>query len=234
MIPDMNPESFLSNFRGSCHLPVGPLSEEAKKRREKQKEIHEKKWWLQNHFMRDVEYPFTVMENTIDEKRGIRMVVDSYGNAHPAQVPSRAGTSENCVYTVTGFEIITEKSGQEVAIMRLSNPMRIAMAPAGSPSRFIHSPEYWQMKVDGLGKHKCGKAFTCHCCGRYFPANMGFRVDGEDTCFCNYCKRLIYSQGTGMARFGDFYADGQQAMIQSFSFIYRNNVNNAKSCKFVR
>ena len=38
---------------------------------------------------------------------------------------------------------------------------------------YIKSPSKWYGEVQELGKHKCGKPFTCSCCGRDFPANAG-------------------------------------------------------------
>lgn len=56
--------------------------------------------------------------------------------------------------------------------------------------------------VQGLGRHKCGKPFTCSCCGKSFPANAGWRVDLRDVYFCNSCARKVYiAEGRGNGRF---------------------------------
>lgn len=57
------------------------------------------------------------------------------------------------------------------------------------------TPSQWAREVQGLGRHKCGKAFKCSCCGRQFPMNAGYRVDLKDIYFCNACARRIYEPG---------------------------------------
>ena len=57
------------------------------------------------------------------------------------------------------------------------------------------TPSQWAREVQGLGKHKCGKAFKCSCCGQQFPMNAGYRVDLKDIYFCNACAREIYEPG---------------------------------------
>jgi hypothetical protein len=52
--------------------------------------------------------------------------------------------------------------------------------------------ERWRSAVQGFGKHKCGKPFTCNCCGRNFPANAGVRVELKDVYFCNSCAGRIF------------------------------------------
>ena len=57
---------------------------------------------------------------------------------------------------------------------------------------YIKGPNKWYGEVQELGKHKCGKPFTCSCCGRDFPANAGWRVDLKEIYFCNACAKKIY------------------------------------------
>ena len=54
------------------------------------------------------------------------------------------------------------------------------------------SPDQWFREVDGLGYHKCGKAFTCNCCGRSFNAGQGYRIDLKEIYFCTECKKEIF------------------------------------------
>lgn len=54
------------------------------------------------------------------------------------------------------------------------------------------SPGKWFREVDGLGYHKCGKAFTCNCCGRSFNAGQGYRIDLKEIYFCTECKKEIF------------------------------------------
>ena len=46
--------------------------------------------------------------------------------------------------------------------------------------------------VQGLGRHRAGRPFTCSCCGKSFPGKAGWRVDLRDIYFCNSCARKIY------------------------------------------
>lgn len=56
----------------------------------------------------------------------------------------------------------------------------------------IKSPGKWFREVEGLGYHKCGKAFTCNCCGRSFNAGQGYRIDLREIYFCTECKKEIF------------------------------------------
>lgn len=52
-----------------------------------------------------------------------------------------------------------------------------------------------QSEVEGYSKHKCGKPFTCNCCGMSFLANEGWRVELKEIYLCNACARRIYVPG---------------------------------------
>lgn len=84
----------------------------------------------------------------------------------------------------------------------LSEPRRVSIERITVSVPYVKSPSRWHSEVQGLGKHKCGKAFKCSCCGRNFPANAGWRVDLKDIYFCNSCARQIYEpEGRGNHRF---------------------------------
>lgn len=67
---------------------------------------------------------------------------------------------------------------------------------------YVKSPDKWFAEVGELGRHKCGKPFTCSCCKKRFPANAGWRVDLKEIYFCNACAKNIYEpQGRGNHHF---------------------------------
>lgn len=42
--------------------------------------------------------------------------------------------------------------------------------------------------MKSYGYHKCGKQFTCSCCGLTFTAGNGYRADGVELYLCDSCK----------------------------------------------
>ena len=155
-------------------------------REAKQRKANELYFFLKRMFIKEAEYPFVVTGRFV---HNYRLVVDDYGNPHPINLPSAYREGETVICKVMDWVYDRDNS---TVYLRLSQPHRSSVVPEGEPSRFLISPEQWHSEVDGLGKHKCGKPFTCNCCGRYYPANKGVRVDGKEIYFCDYCKKHVY------------------------------------------
>lgn len=149
--------------------------------------------FLKSHFTSHAEYEFTVTERWfIDNQQ--KLVVDMYGYVHPVAVPYRYKGGEKVICEVVGVNYDTTPDGEPLVYLKLSFPRSPEDIPTGEPKHYLKSPEMWNREVEGMGKHKCGKPFTCSCCGRFFPASYGFRVDGKDIYFCNYCKKQVYTK----------------------------------------
>jgi len=184
----------IREIRIKHRLPVELTQQEIQEKKKKDdanRKAFERNQFFKSHFLIDAEYVFIVTDRWFSDNQQ-RVVVDEYGNEHPANLTSRYRGGDKVVCRVLGYNSSTVDNGNNAAYLKLSQPRSIEIIPEGAPRHFVVSPEAWNREVDGLGKHKCGKPFTCSCCGRYFPANHGFRVDGKDIYFCNYCKKLVY------------------------------------------
>ena len=112
-----------------------------------------------------------------------------------------AGDRVSC--KVTGVYSKILPSGEVIVNLRLTEPRRLKPPTEKDPDEpitYVKRPEQWYREVIDFGKHKCGKPFTCSCCGKDFLANQGVRVDFKEIYFCNSCKKLIYEpSGRGWA-----------------------------------
>lgn len=142
---------------------------------------------LRDKYKKGERYLFTVTGRR--DRSGNQIVRDASGYEHVlvgTTVSYSVDDEVRC--TVTGFSFDSDVSiGSGHALV--SSPRIVKNEEFVS---YIKSPGRWHSEVQGLGKHKCGKAFTCSCCGRNFPANAGVRVDLKDIYFCNSCARKIY------------------------------------------
>ena len=57
---------------------------------------------------------------------------------------------------------------------------------------YKRDPSRWYKEVHNESYHRCGKAFTCSCCGKPCKAGQGYRVDLKEIYFCTECKREIF------------------------------------------
>ena len=166
------------------------------------KEMRKKTQQLKSHFEAGKRYAFTAMgkRNGMDWE----ILVDNYGGYHPVQSNVIYSSGDRISCKVNGVYSKVQKNGQVIVNLRLSEPRRLR--PLNEPPnpeepiQYVKSPDKWYREVIDLGKHKCGKPFTCSCCGKDFAANQGVRVDFKEIYFCNACKKLIYEpSGRGWA-----------------------------------
>lgn len=123
---------------------------------------------------------------------GYQLMEDESGRLHLLTgTTQRYAKGEKVRCTVKGFghKPVGKITGSYLV---LSEPRKIVTERITVSVPYVKSPGRWSAEVQGLGKHKCGKAFTCSCCGRSFPANAGVRVDLKEIYFCNSCAREIY------------------------------------------
>ena len=122
------------------------------------------------------------------DPNGLPTVKDSYGFEHSLITTAQYSFGDEVKCTVTEF---CSKVGDNTArcYLLLDTPRIIKKEEYVS---YIKSPDKWYGEVQELGKHKCGKAFKCSCCGRDFPAFAGWRVDLREIYFCNACAKKIY------------------------------------------
>ncbi len=126
------------------------------------------------------------------DEYGYQLMEDESGRLHLLTgTTQRYAKGEKVRCTVKGFghKPVGKITGSYLV---LSEPRKIVSERITVSVPYVKSPGRWSAEVQGLGKHKCGKAFTCSCCGRSFPANAGVRVDLKEIYFCNSCAREIY------------------------------------------
>lgn len=126
------------------------------------------------------------------DEYGYQLMEDESGKLHLLTgTTQRYAKGEKVRCTVKGFghKPVGKITGSYLV---LSEPRKVVTERITVSIPYVKSPERWYSEVQGLGKHKCGKAFKCNCCGRSFPANAGVRVDLKEIYFCNSCARKIY------------------------------------------
>lgn len=168
------------------------------------KELRTKLSLLKSRFKENTRYAFIVKEKQHGTRWG--RVVDQYGMEHPVNMSSRYDVDDYITCNVFGYYAKVKEPNLVVVNLKLDAPRKLSSkltpdeyVPEEAP-HFIKSPDKWYGEVIDLGKHKCGKPFTCSCCGKDFSANQGVRVDFKEIYFCNTCKRLIYEpSGRGWA-----------------------------------
>lgn len=132
------------------------------------------------------------------DSNGLPTVKDSYGFEHSLITTVQYSFSDEVKCTVVEF---CSKVVDNMArcYLLLDTPRIIKKEDSIG---YINSPDKWYGEVQELGKHKCGKPFTCSCCGRDFPAFAGWRVDLKEIYFCNACAKKIYEpKGRGNRHF---------------------------------
>lgn len=133
-------------------------------------------------------YVFEVTNET--DGFGNQLVKDDSGRRHILTgTDSRysAGDEIRCTVKSFGNRIVDNVTEQFVV---LSSP-RIVQ-PESVVVSFVNHLARWYSEVQDLGKHRCGKPFSCSCCGRDFPAFSGWRVELKEIYFCNACAKQIY------------------------------------------
>ena len=164
-----------------------PIASQAKPKKEKVNATDLR--FLRTKYKKGERYLFTVTGER--DNHGYQLLRDPFGYEHPL-----IGTTVNYAKddevrcTVREFSLQPNLStGRSYLI--LTSPKIVNKED--EYICYVKSPSRWHSEVQGLGKHKCGKAFKCSCCGRDFPANAGVRVDMNDIYFCNSCARKIYN-----------------------------------------
>lgn len=159
---------------------------------------------LKSHYKRGVRYAFVVKTKRLSPVWSV--VSDSFGFTHPIDLSPRYKEGDLVSCEVWGFYSRINERNEAIVNLRLKDPR---LVPSNTtldtfepeePIKYIKRPEEWWHEVDGLGKHVCGKPFTCSCCGRDFPAKKGYRIDFREIYFCMDCKRKVFPpSGRGWA-----------------------------------
>lgn len=145
---------------------------------------------LLNKYVKRERYTFIATDER--DANGYQLVEDESGNLHLLTgTTQRYAKGEKIRCTVKGFGQKPVGSIKGPYLV-LTEPRKIVIERITVSVPYVKPPEKWGSEVKDLGKHKCGKPFTCSCCGRNFPANAGVRVDLKDIYFCNSCARKIY------------------------------------------
>ena len=137
------------------------------------------------------QYKFEVTSKLDSVLQDMRVVLDKNGDEHPVLLSSEYFEGEYVICTVTGYSSKVIKG--EVRKPYLNLVFERLFDDNKSIIRYKRTPEKWFGEVEGFDKHKCGKPFTCSCCGRDFPANKGVKVDLKEIYFCDECKKQIYT-----------------------------------------
>ena len=153
---------------------------------------------LKQRYKTGERYQFVVTRRR--DNAGNQIVQDRSGILHIlSETTSSYAAGDNVKCTVVSHSIAPSPVTKNHYLI-LSNPRVIRQVDEFI--RYVKSPEKWHAEVQDLGRHKCGKPFTCSCCGRNFPANAGWRVDQKEIFFCNSCARKIFEPtGRGNSRF---------------------------------
>ena len=151
---------------------------------------------LKSKYKEGVRYAFIVKTKKLSPVWST--VEDQYGIKHPVDLPPRFKEGDEISCVVRGFYAKINDKNEAIVNLRLDSPrklpakMTMASFVPEEPIQYIKPPEAWAKEVDGLGKHICGKPFTCSCCGRSFPARKGYRIDFREIYFCMDCKREVF------------------------------------------
>lgn len=137
-------------------------------------------------------YPFTV--TSMNDYQGHQIVRDNYGYQHPMPQSSSYTVGDEIRCTVAGYSSDRNRFTQQYYLL-LEAP-RVSRKMEDDDVEYVKRPEKWTGEVESLGKHKCGKSFTCSCCGGDFGPNQGYRVDFKEIYFCNACARKVYQPKT--------------------------------------
>ncbi|MBP5382940.1 MAG: hypothetical protein J6Y45_06260 [Bacteroidales bacterium] len=138
-------------------------------------------------------YVFTALGRLNDI--GMQLLVDQFGDYQPVRTSVSYDPGDRVSCKVVGIYSKIKPSGEVIVNLRLVEPRRLKPlleTDSDQPIIYVKRPEQWYREVIDLGKHKCGKPFTCSCCGGHFPAYAGVRVDLKEIYFCNSCASQIY------------------------------------------
>lgn len=145
---------------------------------------------FRNLYKKGNRYTFVVTDKK--DKYGNLILEDFYGYNHVLlDNEVQYSAKEQLVCTVKSIEYESDESLLGIHLI-LSEPKIDNNTYVPSKKRYDSRPESWTAKVDGYGKHRCGKAFTCNCCGRHFPKLSGWRVELKDLYFCDSCAASIF------------------------------------------
>lgn len=121
------------------------------------------------------------------------LILEDYYGYHHVLVDNEVQYSakDQLVCTVKSIVYEADNSLPDIHLI-LSEPRIDKNIYVPSKKKYDSRPESWTAKVDGYGKHRCGKPFTCNCCGRHFPKLSGWRVELRDLYFCDSCAASIF------------------------------------------
>lgn len=167
-----------------------PVPRDKSKSKKEKKDKPETQPMYLNKYEKRGRYNFIATDER--DEYGYQLMEDESGRLHLLTgTTQRYAKGEKVRCTVKGFghKPVGKITGSYLV---LSEPRKVVTERITVSIPYVKSPDRWSAEVQGLGKHKCGKAFTCSCCGRSFPANAGVRVDLKEIYFCNSCARKIY------------------------------------------
>ena len=162
-------------------------------------------WVLRKRYLQGSKHSFTIIGRkktkhafryTLKDKFGYLMeTVDS--------IEMPLGALVLCV--VKGYNLNSNGTEHHLRLRAVEYRQKpVTRKPGGSASNssitreptrrypYGKTPAQWFHEVDGYGKHLCGNAGVCSCCGREFGPRKGWRVELKDIYFCQSCKSQIY------------------------------------------
>ena len=127
-------------------------------------------------------------------------VKDKYGEKHLVVLPNRFMEGDRISCVVRDYTVRMNHKNGTVArsVLTLELPRKLPdkteidyyePVPA---KHYLISPSKIADKVEGYGKHICGKPFVCTCCGGSFPARKGYRIELKEIYLCMDCKREVF------------------------------------------
>ena len=143
-------------------------------------------------------YAFIITKKRLSPENST--VKDKYGEEHLVVLPNRFMEGDKISCIVRDFSVRMNKKNGTVArsVLTLEIPRKLPdktemeyyePVPA---KHYLISPSKIADKVEGYGKHICGKPFVCTCCGGSFPARKGYRIELKEIYLCMDCKREVF------------------------------------------
>ena len=171
-------------------------------------------WLLRMRYRQGSKYEFTIVSRKKTKRSFRYQIKDRYGylmeTVDPIEMPP--GALVTCV--VKGYNLNSNETNHHLklrAVEYRQKPIRATEGGSSSKSNITgepprvypygKTPRQWFHEVDGYGKHICGSAGVCSCCGREFGPRKGWRVELKDIYFCQSCKAQVYEpSGRGYLR----------------------------------
>jgi hypothetical protein len=159
---------------------------------------------LKNRFKKGERYIFIATDER--DAHGCQIMKDETGRRHlltGTATRYECGVKVRCTVIGFGKKPIATITTKYLVLSEPSKVSEVERKPTVTYSDSSVPPVVRGFSsVQGLGRHKSGRPFTCSCCGKSFPGHAGWRVDLRDIYFCNSCARKIYEEkGRGNRHF---------------------------------